>query len=89
MSETVPAWKFVLIAKAAVVNYANAHAGENNTPYIDMDDVDVVWMQEKETCSRAILTIIPPGEMLFEVFGSGNEMQLKVYKTAADIAVKA
>lgn len=89
MSNPMPAWKFALIAKAAVVNYANAHAAENNTEYIDMDDVDIVWAQQRENRNRAILTVIPPGDMLFEVFSDGKEMQLKVYKTAAEIAVKA
>lgn len=88
MSKPIPAWKFVLIAKAAVVNYANSHSVENNTKYIDMDDVDIVWVQQRENRNRAILTVIPPGDMLFEVFSDGKEMQLKVYKVAAEIAVK-
>ena len=64
------------------------HKYPNNTEYIDMDDVDIVWAQQRETRNRAILTVIPPGDMLFEVFGDGKEMQLKVYKAAAEIAVK-
>ena len=89
MSKPMTAWKFALMAKAAVVNYANAHAAENNTEYIDMDDVDIVWARQRENRNRAILTVIPPGDMLFEVFSDGKEMQLKVYKAAAEIVVKA
>lgn len=74
---SMAAWKFVDIAKAAVVNHVNVHGGEK---IIDMDDVDIVWMHQTETTNRAILSVIPPNDMLYEVtYKDPKSMQLHIY----------
>ena len=72
------AWKFVNTAKATVVNHVNAHVSDL---IVDMDDIDIIWMHQTEHTSRAILTVIPPNGMLYEVTYSREkrEARLDVY----------
>ena len=71
------AWKFVDIAKAAVVNHVNACTNEK---IIDMEDVDIIWMHQTEHANRAILTLIPPAGTLYEVtYTKPNKLQLSNY----------
>ena len=74
---SMAAWKFVDIAKAAVVNHVNACTNEK---IIDMEDVDIIWMHQTETTNRAILTVIPPNDMLYEVTNQDQKaVQLHIY----------
>ncbi|MBP3704538.1 MAG: hypothetical protein J6I98_03295 [Clostridia bacterium] len=84
------AWKFIDLAKSMVVNYSNAHAGENSAVIIDMDDVDIIWMHQTEEVNRAILTVIPPNGTFFEATYSvgQNEAQLDVCKKIGSVHMK-
>lgn len=84
------AWKFVLLAKSVVVNHVNAHPEENNVNYIDTEEVDIVWMHQKDTTSRAILTVIPPNDVLYEVVYNDEkkEATVDIYKKSAAACVK-
>ena len=74
---SMEAWKFVKLAKAAVVNFVNSN-GKNRI--IDLDDVDIIWMHQTEHANRAILTLIPPAGTLYEVtYTKPNKLQLSNY----------
>lgn len=48
--------------------------------YGSMEDVDIIWMHQTETTNRAILTVIPPNDMLYEVTNQDQKsVQLHIY----------
>ncbi len=74
---SMAAWKFVDVAKAAVVNHVNVRTNEK---IIDMEDVDIVWMHQTKTTNRAILTVIPPNDTLYEItYKDPKAVQLHIY----------
>ena len=81
------AWKFVKLAKSAVVNHVNAHGGDT---IVDMDDIDIIWMHTARHTSRAILTVIPPDGKLYEVtyIEEEREARLDVYIKGESVCVR-
>lgn len=81
------AWKFVKLAKSAVVNHVNAHGGDT---IVDMDDIDIIWMHTTPHTSRAILTVIPPDGKLYEVtyIEEEREARLDVYIKGEEAVLK-
>lgn len=70
------------IAKKIVLDYANEHLDKTNTAQITMDDVVIVWFCKTLQNWKALVSILPPNGMYYEVTYNGDkkEVYLDAYK---------
>lgn len=70
------------IAKKIVLDYANEHLDKTDEAQITMDDVVIVWFCKTLQNWKALVSILPPNGMYYEVTYNGDkkEVYLDAYK---------
>lgn len=69
-------------AKKIVLDYANEHIAKIDKAQITMDDVVIVWFCKTLQNWKALVSILPPNGMYYEVTYNGDkkEVYLDAYK---------
>ena len=78
------------LAKAIVVNYANAHAGQTGSVHIDTDEVDTLWASRKEDELKILLKTSLTDDVIYMVkYKDGErEAHLVTYKNLDSVGIR-
>ena len=70
------------MAKKIVLDYTNEHLDKTDNAQITMDDVVIVWFCKTLQNWKALVSILPPNGMYYEVTYNGDkkEVYLDTYK---------